>query len=339
MTLGNKRAALVAWITAFAALGATAPVSAQPYSGNDSDEIRQTVARLSFVSGDVSFARGDAPDEWQLADPNVPMTLGDRAWTAAGRLELQVHGGQVVRLGSDTDLTVLNLTEETKQLSLSAGTGSFEIPRLGADEVFEVDTPNAAITFERPGNYRIDVNANGDSRLQVRHGRALVASAGGQVPLGAGEEIRIEGIEAPRYDIVAIARPDDWDRWVEQREARYANARSYQYVSRDIAGADDLDQYGRWQQVPSYGWCWTPLSAPSGGRRTAWAAGSGRTPGAGPGFPRSRGDGPPITMAGGSFGARDGTGCPWHPAWPSSPTVRRSSPSSAEAPAFRPRSA
>jgi hypothetical protein len=260
MTNGNKRAALVAGIAFLAAVWAASPARGQAYPENGNDEIRQTVARLSFVSGDVSFARGDAPDEWQLADPNVPMTLGDRIWTARGRLELQVHGGQVVRLGPDTDLTVLNLTEETKQLSLSAGTGSFEVPRLGDDEVFEVDTPNAAITFERPGNYRVDVRSNGDTRLQVRHGRALVASAGGQVPLGAGEGIRIEGIEAPRYDLVAIARPDDWDRWVEEREARYANVRSYQYVSRDVVGVVDLDQYGQWQQVPSYGWCWTPLS-------------------------------------------------------------------------------
>jgi hypothetical protein len=260
MTLGNKRAALVAGIACLASAWAMAPAGAQVYPENGSEDIRQTVARLSFVSGDVSFARGDAPDEWQLADPNVPVTLGDRIWTAAGRLELQVHGGHVVRIASDTDLTVLNLTEGTKQLSLAAGTGSFEVPRLGDDEIFEVDTPNAAITFERPGNYRIDVRTNGDTRLQVRRGRALVASAGGQVPLGAGDEIRIEGVEAPRYDLVAIARPDDWDRWVEEREARYVNARSYQYVSRDVAGVVDLDQYGRWQQIPSYGWCWTPLS-------------------------------------------------------------------------------
>ena len=34
---------------------------------------------------------------------------------------------------------------------------------------------------------------------------------------------------------------------------RYANVRSYDYVSADIAGVEDLDQYGRWQQVPNYG--------------------------------------------------------------------------------------
>jgi hypothetical protein len=227
--------------------------------GYDDPEIRQTVARVAYISGNVSFARGDDPDAWQPADPNIPMTLGDRIWTAGGRLELQVHGGSLIRLARSTDLTALNLTEDTKQFSLAAGVASFRIRRLDDDEVFEVDTPNAAVTFERTGDYRIDVRPDGDTRVQVRHGRAWVASGGGQVPLGSGDAILIEGDEIPRYDMIGMPRPDGWDSWVADRNARYANVRSYAYVSADIAGVEDLDRYGRWQQVPSYGWCWTPL--------------------------------------------------------------------------------
>ena len=221
-------------------------------------DIRQTVARVGYISGDVSFARGDDPDDWQPADSNVPMTLGDRVWTSGGRLELQVHGGSYIRLARSTDLTALNLTEDTKQFSMTAGVASFRVPRLADDEVYEVDTPNAAVTFERTGDYRIDVRPNGDTRVQVRSGRAIVASAGGQVPLGSGSAMVIEGSEPPRYDVVGMPQPDGWDGWVRDRDARFANVQSYNYVSRDIAGVEDLDQYGRWQQVPSYGWCWTP---------------------------------------------------------------------------------
>src|SRR4029077_20711227 len=102
------------------------------------------------VNGDVSFARGDDPDNWQPADPNVPMTLGDRVWTAECRLELEVHGGDIVRLARQTDLAALNLTEDTKQFSLSSGVASFNVRRFFENEVFEVDTPNAAVTFESP---------------------------------------------------------------------------------------------------------------------------------------------------------------------------------------------
>jgi len=248
---------------------ARAQYSAQ-YSDDDNGygysdpDIRQTVARLAYVSGDVSFARGDDPDDWQPANPNVPMTLGDRTWTSGGRLELQVHGGNLIRLAQSTDLAALNLTEDTKQFSLSAGVASFRIRRLGDEEVFEVDTPNAAITFERTGDYRIDVRPDGNTRVQVRRGRAMVASGGGQVPLGSGDAMLIEGYEPPRYDMIGMSAPDGWDGWVANRDARYANVRSYDYVSADIAGVEDLDQYGRWQQVPNYGYCWTPATVAVG---------------------------------------------------------------------------
>ncbi len=64
--------------------------------------------------------------------------------------------------------------------------------------------------------------------------------------------------------MIGMSPPDGWDRWVADRDARYANVRSYDYVSADIAGVEDLDQYGRWQQVPNYGWCWTPATVAVG---------------------------------------------------------------------------
>ena len=45
--------------------------------------VSQTVARISYLAGQVSFSRGDQPDDWQPADRNVPMTLGDRIYTGS----------------------------------------------------------------------------------------------------------------------------------------------------------------------------------------------------------------------------------------------------------------
>ncbi|MEX1245167.1 MAG: DUF6600 domain-containing protein, partial [Thermoanaerobaculia bacterium] len=265
-----RKAALAAL---FAGLAGGAAASAQNYQNpqdyDDPDsygselEVHQTVARVGEVWGDVSFARGDAPDDWQPAGRNIPMTLGDRTWTAGGRLELQVHGGSIVRLGPGTDFAALNLTEDTKQFSLSSGSGFFKIRRLDSYEVFEVDTPNAAITFERPGDYRVDVGRDGDTRVQVRRGRAIIAAGGGQVGLDAGEAMTVDGFDTPRYDIIGLSRFDDWDRWNEERDRRYARVRSYDYVSADISGVHDLDVYGRWSQIPSYGWVWSPRSVAS----------------------------------------------------------------------------
>jgi len=243
-----------------------ARVDYSPYR-DESDDIRQTVARVSDLDGSVSFSRGDDDDKdnWQPAHRNVPLTIGDRLYTDdRSRVELQVHGGQFVRLGSRTDLAILNLTDDTKQFAIQGGVAAFRIRRLGEDEVFEVDTPNAAITLERPGDYRVDVDEDGNTRVTVREGLADVASGGGSISLRTGRALQIDGIDSPSYDRVAIGAPDGWDRWVAEREARIAGSRSYQYVSDDIAGVDDLDEYGRWENIPSYGRVWTPTVVSAG---------------------------------------------------------------------------
>ncbi len=247
-------------LAAIGGIGGNAALAAQ----NDED-IHQTVARISYMSGGVSFSRGDDPDDWQAADLNVPVTLGDRVYTGDdGRLELQVHGGNSARLDSQTDLATLNLSDDTKQFSLNEGTASFDVRRLADEEIFEVDTPNAAVTFERSGQYRLDVDADGNTRVGVHRGRATVAAAGGEVSLNPGDEMDIDGIDSPEYDVVGLPGPDRFDRWVELRESRLERVRSYDYVNADIAGVEDLDEYGRWSTVPGYGMVWSPTVAEAG---------------------------------------------------------------------------
>src|SRR6266851_2189987 len=159
-----RTSALGTLLTGLAVLLVARPVFGQ--YRDDFGEMRQTVARISYVAGEVSFLRGDDPDNWRPADRNVPMTLGDRVYTGnRSRLELQLQGGDVVRLGARTDLAALNLTDDTKQFSLKGGVASFRIRRLFEDENFEVDTPNAAVTFETPGDYRVDVDDSGYTRV------------------------------------------------------------------------------------------------------------------------------------------------------------------------------
>jgi hypothetical protein len=159
------------WILPAACLAFLATTIATPVHAQQDDEvIRQTVARVAFVEGDASYSRGDDPDNWQAAAINVPMTLGDRLYTGDGsRVELQLHGAWI-RMAPGSDLTALNLTHDVKQFSLTGGTASFRVRSLQGQEVFEVDTPNAAVTFETAGDYRIDVDQDGNSRVLVRRG-------------------------------------------------------------------------------------------------------------------------------------------------------------------------
>src|SRR6266508_3206175 len=78
-----------------------------------------TVARISFVSGPVSFSRGDDPDEWDDAIENVPLTIGDRIYAPEdGRAELQLSSGNFVRLAPRSYFSALNLSDDIKQFYL-----------------------------------------------------------------------------------------------------------------------------------------------------------------------------------------------------------------------------
>jgi len=66
----------------------------------------------------------------------------------------------------------------------------------------------------------------------------------------------------PEFQVVAAIPPDEWDRWNDDRDRYLTRSRSYQYVSPDVYGAEDLDQYGQWVNDPSYGYVWQPAVAP-----------------------------------------------------------------------------
>ena len=186
----------------------SAPSAAAPWEDDDEDDgIRQTVARLSWFEGDVSFNRGDDPDDWQLAALNYPLTLGDRLWAGRdARAELQLSGATLF-LAPQSEVGFLDLTRDYRLLSLTWGTATIRVRALESEEDLELSTPNASVTFGGPGIYRIDVDDDGSTRVGVLQGRAWVAAGGGRVRLEQGERLRVWGLERPEYDVVSSAAP------------------------------------------------------------------------------------------------------------------------------------
>src|SRR5215831_4209263 len=137
---------------------------AVPAAKADDDDPPGRAARLSFISGTVSFQPGSVED-WVPATLNRPMTTGDRLWTEAGsRAELH-FGSAAVRMNGRTNLTVLNLDDGAAQFQVSVGAVSVRLRRLVDGEAFELDTPQMALTLLRPGEYRIEVNEQGDTTI------------------------------------------------------------------------------------------------------------------------------------------------------------------------------
>src|SRR5437899_1392226 len=98
------------------------------------------VARLSYVSGTVSFRAADL-DDWSDARPNIPVTTGDHVWVDDdSRAELHV-GSTAMRLDRATACSFLNLDDQTTQMRLAEGRLNVHLRRLDDDETVEVDTP------------------------------------------------------------------------------------------------------------------------------------------------------------------------------------------------------
>lgn len=216
------------------------------------------VARLAFSSGSTSFSPGGESD-WARATVNRPLITGDRLWVdAASRAELQL-GGAAIRLGPYTSVTLLNVDDHIAQLQLAQGSLNLRIRHLDRNQSFEIDTPNLAFSIRRPGSYRINVDSGGESTAVAVHaGEAEVFGEGSAFVVGQGRSYRFWGTGLRDYEAVAMAAPDDFDHWSASRDRRWEESSSARYVSRDLIGYQDLDDYGTWRSVAGYGNVWTP---------------------------------------------------------------------------------
>ena len=261
--MGNTlRILLITSVITFAQ-GPTTPASPEP----GAPDAPSRAARLSLVSGTVSFQPGSVED-WVPATLNRPMTTGDRLWTEAGaRAELHL-GSAALRLNGRTNVSFINLDDRTAQVQLSLGTLSVRVRRLADDEVFEIDTPQAALSLLRPGEYRVEVNEQGDATVvSVRSGQAE-ATAGQAFSIAPRQQVRIaspaDSAGQPVFDQREIPPADPFDNFCQDRDRREDMSASSKYVSRDVPGYADLDAAGAWRTTPDYGAVWVPAGLPPG---------------------------------------------------------------------------
>jgi hypothetical protein len=216
-------------------------------------------ARLSYVAGAVSVQPAGI-DDWSAATINRPLTGGDQLWSdRASRAEID-FGTATVSIADSTDLALLSVSEDGVQLQVSAGTTNITLRELDPAGSFEIDAPNASVLLVRPGSYRIGVDGAGNTTVAIRTGQV-------QVVTGAGQSVILRGGQGAQFassgdvDVATVAPADDFDRWCAQRERRWTqNQGVTRYVSSDVVGAQDLDNYGDWSQDPDYGYVWYPTA-------------------------------------------------------------------------------
>ena len=235
------------------------------------------VGRLNYMDGSVSFQPAGVND-WVDASINRPLIPGDNIWVGdRGRSELHV-GSAALRLGPNTAFQFLNLDDQGVQIRLSEGTLTVHMRNFAQNQAFEIDTPNVAFTLVRPGEYRIDANPDSQSTIiTVRDGEGDVTGGGDTFPVYARQQVVVRGDDQITYNLASAPGADAWDQWCSSRDRREDQSLSARYVSREVAGYDDLDQYGRWDDQPGYGNVWIPTAvgadwAPYHDGHWAWIA-------------------------------------------------------------------
>ncbi len=255
---------IVACILALGLAGGSA-LAAEGSGAAGTGPVGRTPPRLSYVDGEVSFWRPGA-SEWTAAQINTPLAPGDELYTGSpGNLEVQIGSRAFVRAWANTQLGLQDQEPDYLQLKVTAGNASLDLRSLDPAHTIEVATPNAAFTIDHPGYYRLDVTPDHTSFIARRGGRATLIPASGQpASIAPNEQVVVTGTAAPRVETYVAPELDPWDRWNYARTDQLLVAASQRYVSPNVYGVDDLDNYGTWRVVPTYGSVWIPEGVPAG---------------------------------------------------------------------------
>jgi hypothetical protein len=260
------------WLVCLTLLGCTGGLSsglaASTAFAEDNPYADVRLSRISLIDGELLIQRGD-DEEWTAASVNLPLRPHDRLWTTDGaRGEVQFDDGTAIRIAENTSLDLLGLDQNMTQMQLTLGVASVTTPPSRRATSFEIDTPQASLQLSPSSTIRIDVAEDGSTVITVREGEATINRNEGPLTVAANQSVAIEGGDSPRYELESAAAEDGWDRWVDERAGQLAETKSREHLGADAAetggmGATELDTYGSWDQVPTYGWVWTPRVAAS----------------------------------------------------------------------------
>nr|MDQ2901436.1 hypothetical protein [Acidobacteriota bacterium] len=197
-------------------------------------------------------------DNWTQATLNYPLTIGDHLYADEGaRAEMHI-GSSGIRLAPGTSMSFLNLDDRTVQIQITEGAISLRIRHLDDSELYEIDTPNGAISLLRTGEYRIDTDPDRNATMvTVRSGEAEATANGASFAIHPQQTAYFTG-DGAQQDVRSANPPDAFDQFCEQRDRREDAAPAPRYVSREMVGYEDLEAHGAWRTVPEYGAVWVP---------------------------------------------------------------------------------
>ena len=233
-------------------------VSLQAHAADNS---QPRLLRVSLVEGDVTYQRSDV-DRWVDLSINTPILEGDRIWAGRdGRVEVEFEDGSTVRLAENTSAEFSRLGDYSDsgpvQIRLIRGTCSFSINSQAGP--FVVETAMLTAVVQQSANFRVDADTDGSSRFVLFDGKAEVQCQAADLLLGSGETFRLLSDDPDRYYLGTDYQRDEWDQWNSMRNDYLTRLGRERASEEELPWNDgDLNNYGIWYDVPTYGRVWRP---------------------------------------------------------------------------------
>ncbi|MGQ9618871.1 MAG: DUF6600 domain-containing protein [Candidatus Aminicenantia bacterium] len=218
------------------------------------------IGRISYIKGDVYIQRGQDLG-FESATINFPVTAGDRIATSDGMTEIYIGNANYIRLDRDTKLDVLALSKRSEERVLRLWTGNIylSIKRISMERDIEVQMGDVSVYVIQPGIYRIDASDRTSGTLFVIKGAVEAQALNGNSIIRSNQSVSWEEGELGRTRTYYASNFDEFDDFNESRESLISRTKVQRYLPSDLYDYEwELDYYGRWHYLSSYGWVWVP---------------------------------------------------------------------------------
>jgi hypothetical protein len=145
---------------------------------------------------------------------NRQLNKGDVLSSQAGRAEVLLNPGAVLRIGDKTRIRMDSVELTDARVSLDAGSGVVTVNRLPKLDRVEIHVGGAVVAINVDGVYRFD--ATSPPRLRVFRGRASLENDALKTGANRGQAVRLLDLHAGRFD---LKHADALQQWAEARSA------------------------------------------------------------------------------------------------------------------------
>ena len=264
-TIGKKSWLTLCAVLTFVVFPNSAFCEVQENQANDI-----LVGRIAYIEGQLLRYMPDE-DDWVLTDVDTPFGQNDNLFSSEdGKAEIIMPNNTLLRIGGDTQVQLIELTNEVTETDISSGTA--RLYNKSSSVEIKATTPFGDVIM--PPDSVCDI--------YVHENQAEVVSLKGSVEfIKTGSETRNEVIAGSSSIIVnaeqIIASAERvvpaWNSWNVAREAQWAQrmqarGESKKYLPENLQyNAVELDDNGRWEQVyyeGAYNYYWRPSYVSAG---------------------------------------------------------------------------